>query len=579
MAHPRDDTFTSSMTSTATLPAITAVRAVPLRRRSWRAWAFVAAVLALWFGCLELRGLYFPDEGRYAEIPREMVASGDWVTPTLNGIPYFEKPPLQYWATAVLFRAFGTDEWTARLAPAGAGLLAVLAVMATARRLYSRRAAWMAGAMLASSSGHFLASQFVTLDVMLTAFLAGALCAFLLAQRDATPPRETRRWMAAAWLLCALAFLTKGAIAIVLPGLAVAAYVAVRRDGTLLRRLHLGMGVVIVTLVVLPWLVAAERRNPGFLYFFFVVEHWQRFLQPTHQRIGPWWYFIPIMLAYLVPWLPAIVAARPRRQPSARTAPRFDPVVFAWCWAGAIFVFFSLSSSKLPSYILPALPGIALAVAPRLAQDWRRTLRLSAWTLAASGIVLAAIAYPGGRAIKDEALRDLYLASAHWIVAGALVLLATGVLARALVRRRPLVALMTVIVGGMAGSQVAMVTAARIDTHFSAERLIETLAGGEARRPFEPDTPFYSVDLFDQSVPFYLGRTVTLVKERGELAWGLDRAPERFIADLSDFEVAWSLQDRAYAIMTLPTYATLAADGLSMRPLAQDGRRIVVARP
>ncbi|MCC6868178.1 MAG: glycosyltransferase family 39 protein [Burkholderiales bacterium] len=564
--------------STTTLPAATTARAAPVGRRSWRVWAFVAAVLVLWFGFLELRGLYFPDEGRYAEIPREMVASGNWVTPTLNGIPYFEKPPLQYWATAIAFRAFGEDEWTARLAPAVAGFLAVLAVLATARRLHSRRAGWMAGAVLAASSGYFLANQFVTLDVMLTALLAGALCAFLLAQRDATPPRETRRWMAAAWFLCALAFLTKGAIAIVLPGLAVATYVAVRRDLALLRRLHLGLGIVIVTLVVLPWLVAAERRTPGFLYFFFVVEHWQRFLQPGHQRGGPWWYFVPIALGYLVPWLPAIVAALIRRHSPAGPAPRFDPVVFAWCWAGAIFVFFSASSSKLPSYILPILPGIALAVAPRLARDWRRTLRLTAWTLVVSGIVAAALAFPAAQAIKVETLRESYLASAHWIVVGALGLLATGMLTRVLARQRPLVALMTVVAGGMLGSQLAMVTASRIDAYFSAEGLIEELTGGEARRPFEPGTPFYSVDFFDQSVPFYLGRTVTLVKERGELAWGLDRDPERFIADLDDFEVAWSLHDRAYAIMTLPTHATLVAAGLSMRTIAQDGRRIVVAR-
>ncbi|MCC7040937.1 MAG: glycosyltransferase family 39 protein [Burkholderiales bacterium] len=566
------------LTSVPALSAPTATASVPALRRSWRVFVFTVAVLVLWFGFLELRGLYFPDEGRYAEIPREMVASGDWVTPTLNGIVYFEKPPLQYWATALVFRAFGEDEWTARLAPALAGFVALLAVLATARKLYSRRVGWLAAAVLASSAGYFGASQFVTLDVMLTALLTGALCAFLLAQHDGATPQQTRVWMAAAWLLCALAFLTKGAIAIVLPGVAVVTYAVARRDATLARRLHVGIGIVLMSVVIVPWLVAVERRHPGFLHFFFVVEHWERFLQPSHQRTGAWWYFLPIGAAFLMPWLPAIVAGFGRQVGPARPAPRFDPAVFAWCWAGAILLFFSLSSSKLPAYILPALPGVALGAAPRLARAWRRSLRLTTRTLVPCALVMMALAYPAARALKVDTLREAYLASAHWIVAGGLVLVITAVLARAIGRRRPVAALMTVVVGGMLGCQLAMVTAARIDAYFSAERLIETISGGEARRPFEPGVPFYSVDLFDQSVPFYLGRTVILVKERGELAWGLERAPDRYIASVADFEATWSRQDRAFAIMTLPTYAELAAAGLPMRPLAQDRRRIVVAR-
>jgi len=551
----------------------------PLRPRRW--WLALVVVLALWFGFLELRGLYFPDEGRYAEIPREMLASGDWITPRLNGFPYFEKPPLQYWATAAVFKVFGEDEWTARLAPAIAGFLAVLAVMVTARRLYSRRAAWMAGTMLASSCGYFLANQFVTLDVTLTALLTGALCAFLLAQRDDAAPRPTRHWMQAAWLLCGLAFLAKGAIAIVLPALAVAAYVAVRRDLRLLTRLHAGSGMLVVALVVVPWLAAVEWRNPGFLHFFFVTEHWERFLQPSHRRTGPWWYFVPIGIAFLMPWLPAIVAGVARRSGRGgqdMRALRFDPATFGWCWAGAVVVFFSLSSSKLPPYILPALAGVALAAAPVLARDWQRTMRITGGTLAIGGIAGATLAFPAARAITVDAVRESYLANAQWMVAGMCVLALAGLLAMMLARRRRVAALALLVVGGMLGCQLAAVTAYRIDAYFSAERLIETISGGEALRPFEPATPFYSVDLFDQSVPFYLGRTVILVKERGEVAWGIARAPDNFVPDIATFAARWRGERRAYAIMSRSTYDALAADRLPMHVLAQDGRRIVVTR-
>jgi len=186
----------------------------------WRPILLLFAVLALWFGFLEVRGLYFPDEGRYAEIPREMLATGDWVTPRLNGIPYFEKPPLQYWATAAIFAVAGQDEWTTRLWPAFGGLTAVIAVLLTVRRLFSKRAGWMAAAVMGSCWGYFVATQFVTLDMTLTAFMTGALCAFLVAQDARASTAERREYMLAAWALCGLAVLTKGVIGAALPNLA-----------------------------------------------------------------------------------------------------------------------------------------------------------------------------------------------------------------------------------------------------------------------------------------------------------------------------------------------------------------------
>ena len=163
------------------------------------------------------------------------------------------------------------------------------------------------------------------------------------------------------------------------------------RDWRLLGRLHLGAGLLLVAVVAVPWLVAAELRNPGFLHFFFVREHWERFTQPSHQRTGPLWYFIPIGAVLLMPWLPALLRIRPWRDCPRSNALGFNPVRFAWYWAAAVVLFFSLSSSKLPPYILPALAGVALAAAPALARHWRHTVRISAWTIVASGIVGAVV--------------------------------------------------------------------------------------------------------------------------------------------------------------------------------------------
>lgn len=549
------------------------------KRIRWRPWLLLAVFAVLWFGFLELRGLYFPDEGRYSEIPREMLASGDWVTPRINGFPYFEKPPLQYWLTAAVFAVAGYDEWTARLAPAFVGFAGVLAVLWTARRLFGRRAGWMAGAVLGSSCGYFIATQFVTLDMLLTALLTCALCAFLLAQQARASPADNRRWMLVAWTLCALAVLTKGVIGVLLPTLAIGTYLAVTRDWRLMRSLQIGLGVVVLLVIAAPWFILVESRNPGFAEFFFIHEHWQRFTQPAHRRPGPFWYFLPIAVVFLMPWLPAIVASFTwrARGPASIPARAFSARTFAWCWAGAIFVFFSLSSSKLPAYIMPAMGAVALAAAQPLARRWDVTLRLTAWTLVACGVVVAGLAIPATAWIKVAQVQEAYADNVGWMIGAGALFVAGGALALHRVRgRRRLSALAAVALGGMLACQLVAVVAHNVDGYFSAERLIERVT--EGAWPFRPDLPFYSVDMFDHTVPFYLGRRVILVKEKSELEFGIAAAPANYIADVATFAQRWRGDTDAYAIMRQTTYESLLATGLPMRLVDGDGRRVVVAR-
>jgi len=550
------------------------------RRLRYGAPLVLALVVLVWFGFLEVRGLYFPDEGRYAEIPREMVATGDWVTPRLNGLPYFEKPPLQYWTTAATFVVAGADEWTTRLWPAFAAFATVIAVLFTARRLLSVRAGWMVAAVMGSCWGYFLGSQFVTLDMTLTAFMTCALCAFLVAQDARTGARARRGFMLLAWALCALGVLTKGIVGIALPALAVGVYVAVSRDLALLRRLHVGAGMVLLLAIASPWFILVESRNPGFAEFFFVHEHLQRYLQPAHHRPGPWWYFIPVSMVFLMPWLPAMIAAvwhdRRRRRPAA---PAFDAQRFAWCSAAAIVLFFSLSSSKLPAYIMPAIGAVAFACAMPLARRFDASLRHAARTLVVAGLIIGAAALPAMHYVKVAMVREDLASGTPWVMAGVLVLIGGGMLAFRMQKRGlRLRALAVVALSSLIASQSAALLAGHIDEYFSAERLIERLAGEEKRRPFRPDVPFYSVDMFDHTVPFYLGRTVTIVREEGELAWGIANAPVNYIATMEAFEERWRADAEAYAIMANATYDVLQGQGLPMRVADRDGRRVIVSR-
>ena len=552
------------------------------RRVRFGPWLLLAAVAVLWFGLLEVRGLYFPDEGRYAEIPREMLETGDWVTPHLNGIPYFEKPPLQYWATAAVYAVAGMDEWTTRLWPALAGLLAVGAVLLTARRVLSPRAGWMAAAVMGSCWGYFLGTQFVTLDVTLTAFMTGALCAFIVAHDARTDERGRRYFMNIAWALCALGVLTKGIVGIALPSLALGAYVALSRDVTLLRRLHVRTGLVVFLAIAAPWFVLAEMRNPGFADFFFIQEHVMRYLEPSHRRTGPWWYFIPVGIVFLMPWFPAIVAAmwhERRRDRLATAAPAFDAQRFAWCSAGAIFLFFSLSSSKLPAYIMPAISAVALAAAMPLARRFDASLRHAARTLIVAGFIVGIAVAPAARFVKVPMVREELVTGTPWVMIASLAMVIGGLIAFRLQKRGlRLRALAAVALSSMVACQGATMLAAHIDDYFSSERLIERLVGDESHRPYRPHMPFYSVDMFDHTVPFYLGRTLTLVHEQGELAWGIANAPRNYVAEVEEFEQRWRDDKEAMAIMTEPTYDTLRAKGLPMRLVERDGRRVIVAR-
>ncbi|MEO8165060.1 MAG: phospholipid carrier-dependent glycosyltransferase, partial [Betaproteobacteria bacterium] len=326
----------------------------------------VAVLLLLfgitWFSNLDYRSLVRPDEGRYAEISREMAVTGDWITPRLNDIKYFEKPPLQYWMTAAAYNAFGVHEWTARLWAALTGFLGVLVVGFAGARLFGRDAGFCAGVVLGSSLLYATIGHMNTLDMGLTFCLTLGLLGFLLAQHGATPPRAARWWMRLTWAAIGLAFLSKGLIGLVLPGAAITIYALIQRDLSMVRRLHLMSGIPIVLAIALPWIVAVSVTNPEFPHFFFIHEHFQRFATQVHHRTAPWWYFIPILIAGMLPWTPVLGPALVAGWKRDATETSFKQRRFLLIYAAVIFVFFSASQSKLASYILPIFPALALLI-------------------------------------------------------------------------------------------------------------------------------------------------------------------------------------------------------------------------
>jgi len=544
-------------------------------RSRWIAGAFLFCAV-IWFAGLEYRGLFTPDEGRYADIAREMLDSNDWVTPRLNGIKYLEKPPLQYWTTAGAFALFGVDEWTARLWPALTGFLGIVFTAFAGLRL-APRSPWLPTALIAAGCwGYFLGGQFLTLDMGLTFFFTVAMLSFALSRRPDVSPSAERGWMILAWAAVACAVLSKGIVGIVIPGLALLVYLAIERDLSLLRRLHWIPGLCVFAAIVLPWFILVQQRNPEFFHFFLIREHFERYLLPNHDRPGPWWYFGPVLLIGLWPWTPSIPAAFA----GAWKAPAlsgFKLDRFLVIWACVVVVFFSASHSKLPGYVLPAVPAILLLFARHYPAMSERLRRAPAFACVASGLALALLAAALPILSERWSWTEFDPHYAIWLFAGALSMSAAGLAGLRLHRRAADEASLAVVgLGSLLAVQIALSGTHVLDEHYSSERLMEAVVGEKKQFPREP--PFYSVASFDQSVPFYLGRPVTLVGYKDELAPGIAAEPGKYVASVEEFLGRWDGHGEAFAIMTPHLYEKLRQQGLPGRVLARDTHRIIVAR-
>jgi hypothetical protein len=548
-------------------------------------WLLLAVLVAVWFCNLEQRKLVRPDEGRYAELARHMMVSGDWVTPRLNGIKYFFKPPLQYWATAGAYSTFGMHHWTARLWPALTGLAGILLTAFVGWRLYGPTVGLYAGAVLCSAGLYVALGNLNTLDMGLAVFMSGVLSGVLLGQRDGASERERRNWMLFAWACAALAVLSKGLVGVVLPGAAVALYILIERDWRRLLRLQLVTGSLLFLAIAAPWFVVVSLRNPEFLHFFFIHEHVERFLTPVHRREAPWWFFLQIHALGFLPWLLPMIAGLAGSWRVERGRPGFRPTRLIAIWVVFIVLFFSLSSSKLPSYTLPVWPACALLTA--LAID-RLSPRAFAWQMAPivllsllSAAGLTGLLLAGGieRLVPDPVRAEMVTGVARFFIAGSLAMLAGSLWAWFAARRgRVTAAVAGMAVGALIGWQLMIAGHERMSPSTSAYQLAQAIAP-ELERDMKPDTPFYSVAVYEQTLNFYINRVTTLVAFRDEFDFGLAQEPQLTLHTVEAFEAAWRSDPVAFAIMQPQTFDELAARGVPMEVLARSTKRVVVRTP
>lgn len=320
----------------------------------------LASLLFLW-GVWSLP-LNDPDAGMYADIAGRMVASGDWTTPRFNGLRYLEKPPLFYWLVAVVYLLFGPSEWVTHLWPALAGIGGVAVTSLIGKEAFGQQIGFLAGLILTTTIGYFIATKIVSTDLLFTFFLSLVFFAFLKAFRH-----QRRGWLLLFYLSLGLAVMTKGLIGIVLPLLVIGTFLILTRDLSFVKKMGLPWGVPLVLLIALPWHLIMAVQHQGFFEFYFVDNHLLRFLGQRGfvEDDVPLSFpaFLVVTFVLFSPWsffLPAAFREVPRRLGKLTEGEK--PLLFILLWGGLILLFFSLSPLRLEHYGLPAFPALALLV-------------------------------------------------------------------------------------------------------------------------------------------------------------------------------------------------------------------------
>jgi 4-amino-4-deoxy-L-arabinose transferase-like glycosyltransferase len=537
----------------------------------WPARLLLASALFLaYFAGLGAYPLIEPDEGRYTEIPREMVAAGDFVTPHLNGVLYFEKPPLYYWLNAGALSLPGRPEILCRLAGVLFGLAGIGLAWALGRSIGGPRAGLISGIVLGSSPLWIALSRATIIDMTLTSFLSATLTCFWLAQAKDKGERGERLLWYGMFAAAAMATLAKGLIGFVIPGAVIFCYLLFARCWRLLLRVPWVGGIALFLAIALPWHVLAARRNPDFLWFYFVHEHFQRFATSEAKRQAPFWFFAAILALGLLPWsglLPA--TARLFRRGTGRLRER-PGLIFLACWAGFVLLFFSASQSKLVPYILPAIPPLAVLIAMTLAAV-ETDERLRSWVRAGGviGAGLVAVLAAALVWVSFGRVKEVSSGTIPSLLALALLILGACLGSAWLWRRGKLAGMAALAAAAIAPALLVLGLVSlvpRASQRLSAEPIARFLAGRLA-----PEDEVYVYRCYPQTLPVYLRRLVGVVEYRGELDFGIQHlATEeraRRFPDAAQFRPLWTSGRTVYLVLEAEKLPRLLSDGLAPGPI------------
>jgi len=524
------------------------------------------------------RPLAIPDEGRYAEIPREMLVLKDYITPHLNFLKYFEKPPLFYWLQTASFKLFGLNEWAARFPTALMGLLGCMMTYLTSFKLYGRRTAFLASIILASSMLYFAMAHLNTLDMTLSVFLTAALYCFILGQRE--PIGLKRRWLFWGMYLCAsLAILTKGLIGLLFPIVIIGLWVLLMNQWDLLKKAYLPSGLLMIVCIALPWHLLVQRSSPEFFDFYIIQQQFLRYFTNSAGRSQAWWFFLTILAVGFFPWISFLFQAIKYHWPSSwANRHQQKEVVFLMLWAGLIFSFFNFSNSKLIPYILPVLPPLAILVAKYLAETSTLDKPPLGLKIGLGGIFiclgLVAITLTL-LAIFPSYIELTHPADAQFYFIMSAILLSIGMMVMVLIKQT-LPRLVLIALTSLCFYMITVINTPNIDPRSVKPLAVKLL-------PYlQPHDKIVTYEFYYQDLPFYLQRRLVIVNWDNELTLGKSflSSEEKKQWTPTDEELwqAWRTQERIFLFTQKTTYINkLKQKNLPMYKIAETSQAILIS--
>ncbi len=507
---------------------------------------------SLYFILLGNRPLFVPDEGRYAEIAREMVANNDYITPYLNGIKYFEKPVLFYWLQSGAIKLAGLTLFSLRMVNALLGVLGCLLTYFVARQRYGRLTGLLAALILGTSLLYFVMAHMISLDLPVTVTLSATLYAVLLGSQQPLGLNRRLYFLAAA-AAAALAVLTKGLIGIVFPVMIVGLWLTLLGELRTLRHYYLGSSLLLFLLIAAPWHVLVQWRNPEFFYFYFIEQH---FLRYTTKEIGhyqPVWFFIPTLILGFFPWIVFLPQAIVKAWSwTFKERHHYRHELFFLIWAFTIFLFFSFSKSKLIPYILPLFPPLAILTARYLTtclkQNSARGILIGDGFLIAFAVLISFTFY---HFLQTTLFVNIYAAKMYLTLAASLLLI--GALIAFFYAFKSLAkSLCIIFVTTWLFLLLIIAAVPAIDT-----RSIRPLAL-QLKPLLKANDVVVTFNQYYQDLPFYLERRVSILNWRNELTFGMQQQDTHaWMLNDTQFWQAWHSKQRVFVIMSKEQYQEL----------------------
>ena len=485
----------------------------------------IASILLMYFLYLGGWAYFDADEGRYGNVAREMMAYNDWVTPTQNHVKFFDKPPLLYWGMAASYTLFGLQEWAGRLIPTLAALAGVLFVWVLGRRMFGRRAGFLAAIILATTLMWALMARVVVTDMLVSSLVFMVLATWWIGHTETDKPKQTR-WFLGFWSTLALAILAKGPVTVVLVGGSLFLYFLFCRQWRAISQMRWHLGVPLLLLIAAPWFTLVAVRNPEFNYYFWYDQHIARFLGKSlsgADHIQGKDYYLKLLPIILFPWSLYILTAISTaiacwRKPDS---PRKRAGIFLLCGVGFILLFFSSTSSKLITYLLPIIPLLAILLAAHFdrliasPETKRRSLWSSAGVLGALLMVAGIFAFikaPGKVADMGIAVSSVQIAAALISVWGIAILVSAF--------RRREYSVIGATAGGFAVVFISLLPViATVAPQFTTEILIEKIRPG-----LTPQAQIVTFP-YTQSVSFYANQRVYIIGAPSEINYGIAHLP------------------------------------------------------